>query len=123
MLYLYGRDNDKLEPVIPSFPVVDENSFTGLNTWRGYSYAELKIMKEDPDDLLQKLIDQYPALPRTLLENYIMIPMMKLSSKAAPYSVGDVFQIFTTEDIASLRQTTSGEMIRLWDSQPIKEIK
>ena len=80
-------------------------------------------MKEDPDDLLQKLIDQYPALPRTLLENYIMSPMMKLSSKAAPYSVGDVFQIFTTEDIASLRQTTSGEMIRLWDSQPIKEIK
>lgn len=113
-------ENDKWagagEPVIPWFPAPVDNVFLSVDSFKKSPYAEVVERADlDPDVLAETLKKQYPGLPATLHENYILAT----ATAAHAYPVGTRFQIFITPNTAKLKVVGKEDYHLLWEQQPL----
>ena len=104
------------EPVVPCFPSQHGAAFL---TVPGFLLADKATVAEtdaDPDVIVEALIKEYPCLPRTLHENY----MMAVFKAVYDIPVGTVFRVVVSQKQAMLVNDKTTETIILWNEQPLK---
>ena len=104
------------EPVVPCFPSQHTKAFLAIPSFRLAGKAEVADTDADADILADALAKEYPGLPRTLHENYI------LGVWKAVYDIpkGTVFSVAVNQKQAMLIDDKTGATIILWNEQPLK---
>jgi len=104
------------EPVVPWYPATSENVFLSTTSFKKAPYAEVVDRADiDIDVIASALKKQYPGLPATLHDNYVLA-----TAKAAyAYPIGTRFNIFITPDTAKLKAIGKEEVHILWEKQPL----
>jgi hypothetical protein len=105
------------EPVIPAFPMGDSNHFIGVFCSGVSTYASARNMPDDvdPDEILKKLVETYPGIPKAYLEDTLTRTMVV----AARLDTISVYRVFVTEDSAVLHNVDNeNELIPLWKDRP-----
>jgi len=105
---------DRDEPVVPWFPVGIGNVFVSCTTFRKATHATVRDIQQDPDDLAERLIHEYPGLPRELHEAYVY----RIAKTAAGLPPGGRYRVMTTQDTATLQNVETADVISLWTKQP-----
>lgn len=67
-----ARWTTEREPVVPCFPSQHAGAFLAVPSFKLAERAEVAETDADPDEMAERLSAEYPGLPRTLHENYIM---------------------------------------------------
>ena len=102
------------EPVVPCFPGQQNGAFLAVPSFRLTDRAEVAEIRADPDEMLEKLAAEYPGLPRTLHENYIM----KTYETVQNMPVGTVCRISVNQKQALLVPEGMPTVL-LWNEQPM----
>jgi len=106
------------EPVVPWFPAPVRSVFLSLTSWAYSPYAIVSEPDLDPDVLAARLAAQYPGLPETLHNNYVLATAMA----AAKLPVGTRVRPIITADAAHLQVLNDDTIITLWETQPMKGV-
>ena len=111
-----GKWAQEDEPVVPWYPATLRNVFLGTGTFRPALYALVADVPDlDIDALADKLIKEYPGLPRTLHQNYVLA----IAKAATANPLGTLYRILITIDVATLVEVNTENTYRLWDNQPL----
>lgn len=104
------------EPVVPCFPSQSSGAFLAVPSFRFSEKAEVAETDADPDVLADELANEYPGLPRTLHENYVM----QTFTAAFDSTPGTVYRISVSQKQAMLINDKTAETKILWQEQPLK---
>lgn len=104
------------EPVVPWYPATLNNAFLAIGSFRPSMLAEVRTIDVDPDVLVDRLVAEYPGLPRKLHENYVLA----IALAATKYADGTRFKVLVDQDSATLQQLGTDKLINLWTEQPMK---
>lgn len=85
---------DAGELVVPVLPTQPENNFLGLDSFSVVPYAKVVTGDVCPDSMAAKLKDQYPGLPASFHDTFVLATL----KAAAKLPVDTVVQIYTTHD-------------------------
>jgi hypothetical protein len=107
------------EPVIPWYPAPADNVFLGLDSFKKAPYAVVVDVKLDPDELVERLVKQYPGLPEILHENYVFA----IGLAAHRFPIGTKFQVYVDTGTAKLKVVGREEYHLLWTKQPLKTLE
>ncbi len=109
-----GRWTTAREPVVPCFPSQHAGAFLAVPSFKLAETAEVAETEADPDEMLEKLAQEYPGLPRTLHENYIL----KTYEAVQALPAGTVCRISVNQKQALL--VPAGQpTVLLWNEQPL----
>lgn len=103
------------EPVMPNFPTGYSNSFLGTISFKPTMKAEVKEFPElNLDEMVDRLHKQYPGLPRSMLETYV------LETAKAAYEIepGSECSVYNTWEATSILDLATGELHTLWTTLP-----
>ena len=103
------------EPVVPCFPSQSSGAFLAVPSFRFSEKAAVAETDADPDRLADALAKEYPGLPRTLHENYVL----KVFEAVFDAPLGTVYRIAVSQKQAMLIDDKSSETKILWQEQPI----
>jgi hypothetical protein len=108
------------EPVVPWYPHSPKNMFLGLNSFKPAQYAVVVNNDDDAidvDELAQKLKEEYPSLPDSMHDNYVLA----IARAAREFNQGTMFRIYIEYDKAELRVVgeETSEPYVLWETQPL----
>ena len=105
--------------MVPWYPATLANVFLSVKSFKQAPTAQVSRLGElDLDALATSLAKQYPGLPRTLHENYVL----GTARAAYHFPVGTKLQIIITAHRAQVRPVGTDEMYVLWEQQPLKEL-
>lgn len=122
MKYLVAIPNEKVtddmwttvrEPVVPCFPSQHAGAFLAVPSFKLAYRAEVAHTDADPDELCEKLATEYPGLPRTLHENYIL----KTFEAVQELPCGTVCRVSVNQKQALL-VPDGRPTVLLWNEQP-----
>jgi hypothetical protein len=103
------------EPVIPCYPGTHGNCFLSIKSFKPTALAKVAIIDDDPDKLVDKLVEEYPGLPRQIHENYIL----SLARVAQDSKIGSMHRIYVDADTATIQGVEDEKLKILWESQPL----
>jgi hypothetical protein len=103
------------EPVVPWYPATLENVFLSVMTFKKAACAKVADIADDPDVMASRLAEEYPGLPLSLHENYILA----IAKAAHEFPVETVFRIFIGRNSAKLQAVKSEDIHVLWEEQPL----
>ena len=103
------------EPVVPCFPSQSSGAFLTVPGFELAEKAEVAETDADADEMALAMAKEYPGLPRTLHENYIMA-VWKAVFDAQP---GTVFTVTVNQRQAMLVNAETRETTVLWREQPL----
>lgn len=108
--WLAGR-----EPVVPWYPAPASDVFVGTITFgKCYQAVVESVPGLNLTDIADRLARQYPGLPRTLHENYVLY-----TANLSHYlPVGLRVQAVVTQHSAKIRVVDTQKIYTLWDKQP-----
>lgn len=109
-----GRWTTEREPVVPCFPSQHSGAFLAVPSFRLAHKAAVAETDADPDEMCSKLAAEYPGLPRSLHENYIMKTFEAVQSLPA----GTVCTVSVNQKQAMLVPDGMPTLI-LWNEQPL----
>ena len=101
-------------PVVPCFPPQSDRAFLCLGSWKLAREAEVAEIDVDPDELAAEMARQYPGIPRTMHDAYIMHTF----EAAARRSVGDRVRVLVSQDKATLVNVGKPGVEDMWTSKP-----
>ena len=104
------------EPVVPCFPSQHSGAFLAVPSFLLAERAEVMDTTTDADELVEALAKEYPCLPRTLHENYVLAVWKAVFDVPA----GTVYKAVVNQKQALLVNTKTGESTILWNEQPLK---
>ena len=104
------------EPVVPCFPSQSSGAFLAVPSFRFSEKAEVAETDADPGTLADALAKEYPGLPRTLHENYVL----EVFKAVFDAPLGTVYRISVSQRQAMLIDDKTAETKILWREQPIK---
>ena len=112
------------EAVVPWFPATIQHVFLTVPGYKKAPYAKVADAQVDPDTLVDALCQQYPGLPRTLHEAYVLAT----GRAALKFPIGTKLRIRVMPDEAILYTLLEDEeaadsesvQLSLWKSQPVK---
>lgn len=112
-----GKWTTAREPVVPCFPSQHAGAFLALPSFKLAEKAEVADPGPDfdPDALADLLAKEYPGLPRTLHENYIL----KTWEAVRELAPGRVFRIKVNQRQALLIDDRTNTTIAVWTEQPL----
>ena len=103
------------EPVMPNFPTGYANSFLGADTFRPAMRAEVRDFPGlDIDKLARKLCEQFPGLPKRMLDAYVL----ETAKAAHELPLGAECNVYTTWDTAKIMDLATGKIHVMWDRLP-----
>jgi hypothetical protein len=103
------------EPVIPQFPHVSQNHWLSVVSFKPAPYAEVRELPNvDIDQYADDLVQQYPGLPRSIHETYVLTT----AKLAQLVPVGSKLQVYITQNTAKVLVIDTEEWIELWNQQP-----
>ncbi len=107
---------DDFEPVVPAFPMSSRDGhFLGIRTGGTSTYATVRELVDDPDELLAVLQKTYPGLPAKYLEDTLVAVLVT----AGNLPIDRVFRVFVEEGRAALQNfVNETEMVTLWEDRP-----
>ena len=104
------------EAVVPNVPTGAQNTFLGVPSFKTVPYARVADCPTlNIDKLAADLKHEYPGLPASLWDAYVM-ETAKLASRLP---VGTICQIFIDEDSAAVMPVDRQEIYTLWAEQPL----
>ena len=109
-----GRWTTAREPVVPCFPSQHSGAFLAVPSSRLPPTAAAAATDADPDEMCRKLEAEYPGLPRSLHENYIM----KTFEAVQGLPAGTVCTVSVNQKQAMLVPDGMPTLI-LWHEQPL----
>ena len=109
-----GRGTTAREPVVPCLPSQHSGAFLAVPSFRLAHRAEVAETDADPDEMCRKLEAEYPGLPRSLHENYIM----KTFEAVQGLPAGTVCTVSVNQKQAMLVPDGMPTLI-LWNEQPL----
>ena len=103
------------EPVVPCFPSQHAGAFLAVPSFRLAEKAEVTEIDADPDEMAEALAKEYPGLPRSLHENYVLYTLKAVYD----FEEGTVFRIRVSQRQAMLVNDRTGDTTILWNEQPL----
>lgn len=108
-----GRWTTAREPVVPCFPSQHAGAFLAVPSFKLADRAEVAETDADPDEMLEALAKEYPGLPRTLHEAYIL----KTYENVQDLPLGTVCTVSVNQKQALLVPAGRPTAL-LWSEQP-----
>lgn len=108
-----GRWTTVREPVVPCFPSQHAGAFLAVPSFKLADRAEVAETDADPDEMLEALAKEYPGLPRTLHEAYIL----KTYENVQDMPLGTVCTVSVNQKQALL-VPVGRPTVLLWNEQP-----
>ena len=108
-----GRWTTVREPVVPCFPSQHTGAFLAVPSFKLADRAEVAETDADPDEMLEALAKEYPGLPRTLHEAYIL----KTYENVQDLPPGTVCTVSVNQKQALL-VPAGRPTVLLWNEQP-----
>jgi len=104
------------EPVVPWYPATLVNVFLSVESFKQAPSAEVAECPHlDLDFLAKRLAKEYPGLPLTLHENYVLA-----TAKAAHhFPVGTRLQVLIGQNQTRLKPVGKDDFYTLWEKQPL----
>lgn len=110
------RWTTRREPVVPCFPSQHTGAFLAVPSFLLAEKAEVAETDADADEMALALAKEYPGLPRTLHENYVLAVWKAVIDVPA----GTTYRVSVNQRQALLINTATGESTSLWEEQPLK---
>lgn len=104
------------EPVVPCFPSQHSGAFLTVPSFKLAERAEVAETDADADEMAGALAKEYPGLPRTLHENYVLA----VWKAVIDVPVGTTYKVLVNQKQALLVDTKTGRSTSLWEEQPLK---
>lgn len=104
------------EPVVPCFPSQHSGAFLTVPSFKLAERAEVAETDADADEMAGALAKEYPGLPRTLHENYVLA----VWKAVVDVPVGTTYKVLVNQKQALLVDTKTGRSTSLWEEQPLK---
>lgn len=110
-----GKWTMRREPVVPCFPTQHTRAFLAVPSFLLAEKAEVADIDADPDELADRLSAEYPGLPRTLHENYVLT----MYKTVFDMPEGTVLRVSVSQDQAFLIDDRTSTTTTLWNAQPL----
>lgn len=101
-------------PVVPCFPPQHDRAFLCIGDWRLAREAEVAEIDVDPDALADEMSRQYPGIPRTMHDAYVMHTF----EAAMRRSIGDRVRVLVSQDKATLVNVDKPGVEDMWTRKP-----
>lgn len=103
------------EPVVPWYPSSIENVFLSTVSFKRVACAKVVETDADPDEIVERLCEQYPGLPDTLHANYVL----GTAKAASELPVNTVVRAFIEPQSAKIQDIETENIVTLWEKQPL----